>query len=419
MPDQTANTGALLARHAEASVRTALTDTRVVAIVGPRQSGKTTLAHSIAEKDGRPFISLDNQQYRRFAQSDPTGFMQGLEAAVIDEIQRAPDLILTLKQAVDEDPRPGRYLITGSVDLFRSSVSPDSLAGRVETIPLLPLSQAEIAGTGPPGIIDRAFAREISATMDIGPTPDLTDRMVAGGYPEALLRADPARRGAWFRSYVNTLTERDVPDIAPVAKLDEMRQLIRHAALSAGQLLNMTSLGSRLGVDGKTVGRWLSLLEDMFLVRKLRAWRHSGLKRLVKAPKMQFLDSGLLAALRRVDAVTLQRHRMELGPLLECFVHGELAKAAALTNDDTTIHHYRDKDGAEVDLVLERPGDGIVGIEVKAGATAHPRDFRGLRRLHEAAGDGFACGIVVHDGERVVQAGPRLFAVPVAALWRC
>lgn len=417
MPDRTANVGAILARHAEASIRTALTDTRVVAIAGPRQSGKTTLARGIAEKDGRPFITLDDPQRRRFARSDPIGFMQGLETAVIDEIQRAPDLILALKQAVDEDPRPGRYLVTGSVDLFRSPVSPDSLAGRAETVALLPFSQAEIAGTAPSSFLDRAFAREAPGAMDAGPTPDLADRVAGGGYPEALLRVDPARRGAWLRSYASALAGRDVTETAPLAKLDEMRRLIGHAALSAGQLLNMAALGSRLGVDGKTVGRWLSLLEDMFLVRRLRAWRHGGLGRLVKAPKMQFLDSGLLAALRRVDAAALQRHRMAPGPLLECFVHGELAKAAALAGDGTTIHHYRDKDGLEVGLVLERPGDGIVGIEVKAGATAHPRDFRGLRRLREAAGDGFACGVVLHDGERVVQAGRRLFAAPVAALW--
>ena len=196
-----------------------------------------------------------------------------------------------------------------------------------------------------------------------------------------------------------------------------MRRLIDHAAAAACQPLNLSGLGARLGVDGKTVDRWLVLLERMFLVRRIRAWHRGGLKRLVKAPKLQFLDSGLLAALRRVGAEDIAKDRRRLGPLLECFVHAELAKAAALSDETTTVHHYRDKDRFEVDLVLERSPDGIVGIEIKAGATARPEDFRGLARLKEAAGDRFACGILLHDGARIQRTAPGLFAMPVKMLW--
>lgn len=207
-------------------------------------------------------------------------------------------------------------------------------------------------------------------------------------------------------------------DIAPIGKRDELARLIDHAAVSAGHLLNMSDLASRLGVDGKTVDRWLVLLERMFLVRRVRAWRRSESKRLVKAPKLQFLDSGLLAALRRTGAADIAKDRRKLGPLLECFVHGELAKAIPLADETTRVGHYRDKDGVEVDLVLERSPGVVVGIEVKAGATAHPRDFRGLVRLKQIMGDRFACGIVLHDGERVQQAASRLFAMPVEMLWK-
>ena len=417
MPNWTTSPGTLFARHAETQVRAALDDTRIVAIVGPRQSGKTTLARRIAGDDGRPFITLDDEQFRRFAEDDPAGFVRNQPVAVIDEIQRAPALILALKKTVDEAPRPGRYLITGSVDLFKGALSPDSLAGRVDTIELLPFSQAEIAGAGVPGFLDRAFAGDFPSLAVTGPTGDLIERVVSGGFPEALSRTVPARRRRWLRAYARALAERDVSEIAAVDKSVEMSRLIDHAAAASGQLLNMSALGSRLGIDGKTVDRWLMLLEYMFLVRRIRAWHRNRLKRLVKTPKLHFLDSGLLAALRGTGAADIAGDREKLGPLLECFVHAEIAKAAALSDETTTVSHYRDKDRVEVDLVLERSPDRVAGIEVKAGATVRPRDFRGLERLRSAAGDGFACGIVLHDGERVQQTGSRLYAVPMKMLW--
>ena len=427
MPSPIIDRNVFVARHAEAQVREALADTRIVAIVGPRQSGKTTLARHVAAAEGHSFITLDDDQFRRFAESDPIGFMRGHQSLVIDEIQRAPGLILALKQAVDEgsraadpqagDPQPGRFLITASVDLFRGSISPDSLAGRVETVELLPFSQAEIAGAGPPRFLERAFAGDFPALAITGATDDLIERVLAGGYAPALSRPSPVRRAAWLRAYARSLTERDVSDIATVDKRDEMTRLIEHAAVSAGQLLNMSSLGSHLGVDSKTVDRWLVLLEHMFLVRRIRAWHRSGLGRLVKTPKLQFLDSGLLAALCRTGHKDIASHRRNFGPLLECFVHAEIAKAAGLCEEPTAIAHYRDKDKIEVGMVLERAGGATVGIEVEAGATARPDQFRGLVRLRDAVGDRFVCGILLHDGERVQRAGPGMFAMPVKMLW--
>ena len=418
MTGQTAHSETFVTRHAESRIRVALTDTRIVAIVGPRQSGKTTLARRIADSDGRPFITLDDDQSRRFAQDDPAGFMRGLQAAAIDGIQRAPDLILELKKMVDENPRPGRYLITGSVELFKGTVSPDSLAGRVETIELLPFSQAEVAGDGPPAFLDRAFAGDFPASAAMEPTADLIRRVLSGGYPEAVSRTDPERRQDWLRAYARALAERDVSEIAAISKPDEMTRLVDHAAATAGQLLNMSNLALRIGVDSKTVDRWLVLLEHMFLIRRVRAWHRVGLKRLVKAPKLHFLDSGLLAALLRVGPEDIAKDRQKLGPILESFIHAELAKAASLSGKTTTVSHYRDKDQVEVDLVLERSPGRIVGIEIKASATARPKDFRGLQRLKEAADDSFACGILLHDGERIQQTAPGMFAMPIEMLWR-
>ena len=417
MPNWTTIAGEYLPRHAEARIGTALRDTRIVALVGPRQSGKTTLARRFADNEERPFITLDDEQLRRFAQDDPIGFMRGRRGAVIDEIQRAPGLILELKKQVDEHPAPGRYLITGSVELFRSAISPDSLAGRVETIELLPFSQAEAAVAAVPDFLERAFAADFPHFATTGPTDNLVERVVSGGFPEVQARPDPARRHSWLRAYAHSLAERDISDIAAISKLDQMTALIGHAAVSASQLVNLSDLGSKLRVDGKTVERWLTLLERMYLVRRIGAWHRNERKRLIKTPKLQFLDSGLLAALRRIDQTSIERNRGSLGSLLECFAYAEIAKAVALHGESIAISHYRDKDGAEVDLVLERSPGEVVGIEVKAGATVRPDDFKALARLEAAAGDQFTCGILLHDGERIQQTASRMFAMPIKMLW--
>lgn len=409
--------GEFLPRHAQTQTSTALTDTRIVAIVGPRQSGKTTLARRFASKLQFPFVTLDDHQSRQFAETDPIGFMRGYKAAVIDEIQCVPSLIPELKRAVDDDPRPGRFLITGSVELFKGLISPESLAGRVETVELLPLSQGEIEGTGRPTFLDRAFAGDYPSFAITGTTPDLVERVISGGFPLALARTAPAQRRNWLRAYARSLAQRDIPEVAAVNKLNEISRLIDRAALFSGQLVNLSNLGSQLGVDAKTVDRWLTLLEQVFLVRRIGAWHGNELKRLVKTPKLQFLDSGLLAAIRGLSVHAVARDRQKLGPLLECFVYSELAKAAALLDDEVTVTHYRDKDRVEVDLVLERSTGEVIGVEAKASATVRPRDFRGMRRLKQATGARFACGIILHDAERIQQLAPGFFAMPIKMLW--
>ena len=415
MPDQP-KPAATFARFAESRVREALGDTRIVALVGPRQSGKTTLARKIAADQGLRFTTLDDEQFRQFANEDPIGFIRDLDRAVIDEVQRAPALILALKKTVDEDPRPGRFLITGSVDLFRGTLSPDSLAGRLETIELLPLSQAEIERRDPPEFLARAFASDFSPFLQTGRTPDLIQRIVSGGFPEALARSSDTRRRAWLIAYARALAERDVAEIADVSKTAELARLFDYAAVASAQIVNLSALAGSLAIDSKTVDRWLSLLEQMFVVRRVRAWHRNELKRLVRTPKLHFLDSGLLAALRAVGVDDLRADRAKLGPMLEGLVFAEISKLVGQSPHPVSITHYRDRDKVEVDFVIERAGR-TVGIEVKAAATVSPGDFRGLKRLRDAAGNAFACGIVLHDGERIQRTGDKCFAMPVSQLW--
>ncbi len=267
-----------------------------------------------------------------------------------------------------------------------------------------------------PGVGQDDARPQFPALEETGRTPDLIERVVTGDYPEALARPKPARRQAWLSAYARALATRDVAEIAGVSKPTELSRLIDHAAVASGQMVNLSALANPLGVDGKTVDRWLTLLEQMFVIRRIRSWHRNDRKRLVKTPKLHFLDSGLLAALRRVTEKDIENDRSKLGALLEGFVFSELSKLIGQSGDPVSITHFRDRDQVEVDFVLERAGR-VVGIEVKAAASVRPEDLRGLKRMQDVADRAFACGIIVPDGDRIQRIGARLYAMPVSQLW--
>jgi hypothetical protein len=243
------------------------------------------------------------------------------------------------------------------------------------------------------------------------------EKVLVGGYPEMLSRGDAARRRAWARDYVNAIIERDVTDIADVEKRDRLPLLFRVLAHHAGQLVNFTQVAGQVGIDDKTARRYVGLIEKLFVVRRLEPWFRNPLKRLIKTPKLHFLDSGLLGAIAGVTAERIGRDRTRFGPLLETLVFSEILRQSTWLDDPCALHHYRDKDQDEVDVVVEAIDGAIVGIEVKAAATVRASDFRGLRKLAEAVGDELKLGVVLYDGDRVVPFGERFFAAPVSSLW--
>jgi len=405
----------LYRRHVASRVREALEDTPVVALSGPRQSGKTTLVREIAG-DGTTYLTLDDITLLAAARSDPIGFIRGLDRAIIDEVQRAPDLMLAIKQTVDEDRRPGRFLITGSANLLTLATIRESLAGRIEVLSLLPLSQSGIHGRTQ-NFIDLVFSGKPPSVHGAIIGEELVATVLAGGYPEVLARSSERRRRDWYRSYVEAIIERDVADVAEVGRAEELPRLLELVAQLAGQLVNLSEIGGPIGLNYKTVDRYLGILEQLFLVRRLRPWFRNELKRLVKTPKLHFIDSGLLGAERGVTIARITNDRGCFGPILESFVFSELLKQASWAEEHVAFYHYRDKDQVEVDLVLENDAGDVVGIEVKAAATATVSDFRGLQRLAEAVGDRFRLGMVLYDHDITVPFGDRLYAVPVAGLW--
>lgn len=410
----------VLPRRAESLVRAALSDTRVVTVNGARQTGKSTLTRLIGRDMRATWLSLDDDGTLRAALADPVTFVSPTGPLVIDEVQRAPDLALAIKARVDRDPSPGQFLLTGSARVLGLRALPDSLVGRNETIELWPFSQGEIDGTRD-GFVDRVFGAEPGLVHRDEPAVsrrEYAERLVRGGFPEAVRRTDSLRRRRFHDAYVDDLIARDVTELSQIERLDEMRRLVQLLAARSGGLLVENRLANDLGVSQRTVGRHIDLLEEVFLVKRIPAWSRNLSSRAVGTPKVAFVDSGLAAAALDQDTDRLLRPDSLLGGLLEAFVLMELARQITWAERPVRLYHYRTRDGVEVDGILENRRGQVAAVEVKAAATVRGDDFRGIRHVQTRLGDDFLGGYVFYTGENALPFGPHLWALPVSALWR-
>jgi predicted AAA+ superfamily ATPase len=407
----------LYPRYASPRLTEALADSPVVLIHGPRQCGKTTLARAVGEPLGYEYITFDDDVARGAAEADPAGFVLDLpERAILDEVQRVPTLFTAIKASVDRRRKAGRFLLTGSANVLLVPSLADSLAGRMEVLRLHPLAQGELARQAPT-FLDRLFSGsfKIRRTERLG--AELAARIVAGGYPAALQRASERRRSTWYRDYMDALVQRDVRDLARIASLDALPRLLALIAGQTARLLNVTDLAAPFQLSRPTIRDYVTLLERVFLVDELAPLHNNRLSRLIKTPKVHVGDTGLAAALLGIDAAGLAADRTLLGQLLETFVFQELRRQANARDEQIAFSHFRDKDGVEVDIVIERGANAVAGVEVKASATVTAADFRSLRKLKEASGKRFAGGVVVYDGDTSAGFGDGFHAVPIRALW--
>ncbi len=405
-----------LPRPVMASLAEALGDSPVVCLLGPRQSGKSALARRL--DPARPYLTFDDAGLLTAAAADPAGFLAGLPPVVtLDEIQRVPALLPAIKLSVDRNRKAGRFLLTGSANLLLLPTVSESLAGRMEVVRLHPLTEAEKErqpGRFLADLLAGAFRPKVRPGE---PDPkDLVRRLLQGGYPEAR-RRQAGRLRQWHRDYLDALIQRDARDVSNLRNLDHLAALVRLLAHQNAQLLNVNAAAKILGIRRETVENHLSALERLFLVRRLLAWHPNDARRLVKAPKVHLVDSGLAGTLGELSADDWTSHRDRLGHLLESFVLQQLVAQAGWTDPEVRFWHYRDKDQVEVDVVFTR-GRQVWGVEVKAGATAAPGDGRGLHRLAEVAGKGFAGGAILHAGTSILPTSdPRVLAVPLSELW--
>jgi predicted AAA+ superfamily ATPase len=404
----------------EPAILAALSDTPVTLLVGARQSGKSTLVqHIAAGPHPAVYRTLDDADTLAAARHDPVAFVEaGTDSAlVIDEVQRARELLLAIKAAVDRDRRPGRFILTGSANVLTLPRVSESLAGRVEVQTLWPLAQAEIARHAESKAIAHLFGDSDLLDAPAAARSEVVERILRGGLPPAVARADPGRRAAWFQSYLTTVTQRDVLDLANVVHAVELPRLLHALALRMTQPLNKNGLAATLGLAYSTLDRYLALLELLFVVHRVPAWHGNHGKRLVRAPKLLIADSGFAGHLLGGTPDVLERGTVDLGTLLEAFVGMELVRLAAVDPLRAVVHHYRTHTRAEVDYLLETPDGRVVGVEVKAGATVGADDFRHLAGLCELLGRRFVRGVVLHLGERSIPFGDRLASWPITALW--
>ena len=423
----------LYPRFIEPRFLEALEDSPVVLIQGPRQCGKTTLALMVCSPETLPsgvapvgsanrgyrYVSLDDPNVLAGALADPAGFVADLpERVVLDEVQRAPGLFTSIKLEVDRRRAPGRFVLTGSSDVLATPTVQDSLAGRLETIRLHPLAQCELHGSrrAAGGFIDDLFSGGFPVGQSRRLGPELAERIASGGYAPALERPAGRRRSNWYRNYLESQVQRDIGAMSRISGLNAMPRLLAMAAAQTAQLFNLSGLAAPFQLSRPTIGDYVALLERVYLLERLPPWHSNRGKQLVKAPKLHVGDTGLACAFLGASEAVLLRDRRLMGQLLETFVFQELRRQATWHAGPVDFFHYRDKDQAEVDVVLEH-GGRVAGVEVKLGATVRSSDFRGLRRLSEACGERFAAGAILYDGETSVGFGGGFYAVPLRRLW--
>ncbi|NDD62598.1 MAG: ATP-binding protein [Acidobacteria bacterium] len=407
-------------RNIEERVREAIGHARVVLINGPRQAGKTTLVRELMDfGEEANYVTFDDISSLSYAQRDPAGFVDQFRGmTIIDEVQRAPEVFLPIKMAVDRNKRAGAFVLTGSANVLALPKLADSLAGRLQIVTLWPLSQGEIEGEKE-NFIDWVFGEEIRLPGSFkGERAEALRRALRGGYPNVIERKTERLRQLWLESYVTTLINRDVREIGNVRDLKDFPVLLNALAIRSGTLLNLSDISRTVGISHETLRRYMALLETLWLFVELPAWSSNLARRLVRTPKITLSDTGLMAGLLNLDERRLHREPVYLGQLLESFAVMELRKQLGWSETRAGMFHFRDSKGVEVDVILESPAGEIVGIEVKATMTPRAEDFAGLRYLQSLVGDRFRRGVLLHTGDTAISPSKDLFALPFGALWR-
>jgi uncharacterized protein len=412
----------LVARQLKPVLEELMEDLRVVVVNGPRQAGKTTLLRQLHSARGGRFYTLDQPEIFQFVRDDPTGFITDTpRPTFIDEVQRGGDnLVRAIKIAVDTDPHPGSFVLSGSSRFLTIPTLSESLVGRAAVVELWPLSAAERAGSSP-HLIDQLFA-DHQALRSL-PASSLTrldylKLVCAGGFPELLRATSPRARANWFNGYLTTVVQRDIRDIAQIRKISEIPRMLTLLAGLTAQIVKASALAETLGLDPGTVTRYLSVLEQVYLIHWLPAWSNNLTARATRTPKMHFVDTGIASKLiNRSPHSLAQPGTTEAGSLFESFVISELMKQAPLAQSEVQMFHYRDRDGSEIDCMLETPDRRLLGIEVKLAMSINEADIRHLRTMRDRQGERFVCGVLFYSGPYPLPFGDRLIALPASALW--
>jgi len=403
-------------RNIKSKLYKAIQRSPVVLVIGPRQSGKTTL---IKELSDYHFVTLDDIRFLQAAQNDPMGFIAQLpKPVIIDEIQRAPDLFLAIKHDVDQHRTPGRYILSGSANPLLIPKIGDSLAGRVEILTLYPFSQGELSGVVD-SFVDFIWSNEnlMNVSYENITLHHLYQRIVTGGYP-SVQNISSENQEQWFHDYIATILQKDMIDLAVIEHIKDMPRLLSLCAARAGSLVNVSELGRQARISTTTLQRYILMLETLFIIIMQQAWNSNLTKRVIKSPKSYLVDTGLLCWLRMTTVEKLENDEAhDKGHIVENFVVNELMKQLTWCSSRVNLYHFRAASNQEVDIVLERIDGKIIGIEVKSNEHVSAREITGLQYLKESAPDAWHRGIVLYGGNVAIPLTKDIIALPISALW--
>lgn len=403
----------MIQRWQENNLKDALTERRGVHLTGARQTGKTTLAEFVSD-EGMRHLTLDDDKYLAAAKSDPLSFVTRDDdrTFVIDEIQKAPELLNAIKIKVDQDNTPGQYLITGSSNLRFVKAVKDSLAGRFARIKLRSLSLGEIMG-GKGDFLNMAFQRDFSCRHEKLGKREIIHHAFCGGYPEPL-SFSPRSRRSWYVEYVDDLLTKDIHDVTEIRKIDALKKSATWLMAYSSKLFELKDLCTASQLSKETLGNYITALKTLYVIDEVPAWSGSDYAKIGKRPKFFAGDSGLVANLLGWDEDAVYYEADDCGKLVETWVYHELAAIADL-DIGYTISHYRDSDKREIDFIIETAAGELLGIEVKSGTVA-PNDFKHLKWFGENLAKKRFTGIVLYSGNDVLSFGEGYFAVPLAFL---
>jgi uncharacterized protein len=411
---------ALYPRWQKPRIEQALRTRRVLLLSGARQCGKTTLAKELVSKD-RLYRTLDDLTLLEAAQSDPQGFVKHHgHMLIIDEVQHVPALLRAIKKVVDDDNRPGQYLLTGSANIQSLPGVTESLAGRMSRIRLRALTQGEMRGKDPQFLthaFNQSFEAALSENDDRDDRDAILEMALRGGFPEAV-RSEEKTRRKWHQDYIASLLERDLKDIANIKRQDAMRELIRILAAWSGKFMDISAIASGLAIQRPTVESYINALEALYLVERVPPWTRTDYDRVGKQSKLFLTDCGAMSALLGFRMDTLRFNVDRVGKLMETFIFNELAAHIDASETTYELFHYRDREQREIDFLIERDDGNLLGVEVKAGSVVGKDDFKHLRWFkHNLAKEQPFIGIILYSGEHIGSFGDGLWAIPATILW--
>jgi hypothetical protein len=412
----------MIKRYLEGPILEALEDFPAVLLTGARQVGKSTLARSLI-RDSWPavYLTFDQRLVLDAALRDPDGWVASLpRPVIIDEVQRAPEVLRSIKQRIDRDRQPGQYLLTGSANLMTLSTVSESLAGRIALFALYPFCWAELLGKPYPAVLQNLFSLEkVSDLIKLVPVAEAKEssrleilgQIVKGGYPPATIIKSRSSRSRWFTSYRQTYLEKDLLQIKAIEHLPDFNRLMPLAAFRTGKLLNYSDFSRDAGLPFSTLRRYINLLEVTYQIFLLRPYFSNRSQRLIKTPKIYYLDTGMAAHLMALDNSPSLESNPLIGSLVETWIATELIKLLSALIPGFSLYFWRTRTGKEVDFIIER-GDRLIAVEVKWGQSLSDSDLSGLNQCQADFKEKLAFSIILYGGTETVPLGPRLAAVP-------